>query len=143
MISENILVSQIGRRTILLFLLVTLQGCDIAQESVYILTETNQQDLLFSTRPSQASLFEALQLIAATHDTQCRQHIKRWDEWNCNGPMGTRVKLQKEPGKDRYVVVFTLVIGPIRPGNEFQDYVNEFINFMEVRFGNAVLFVAQ
>lgn len=120
-----------------------MQGCDVDQERVYILTETSREDLTFSTRPSQATLIEALQQFAATHDTRCRQHIKRWDNWYCTGPEGTRLTFLKNPCKDRYVVEFTLVIGPTRPVNEFQDYVNEFVSFMEVRFGNAVLFVAQ
>lgn len=140
---RDYLVSRIGRGVFVLVLFMAMQGCDVAQERVYILTETPQEDLTFDTRPGQAILIEALQQFAATHDTRCRQHIKRWDEWNCNGPKGTRVTFLKDPGKDRYVAEFTLVIGPNRPMNEFQDFVEEFVSFMNSRFGDAVLFVAQ
>ncbi len=135
--------SRIGQRAILLVLLMAMQGCDVAQERVYILTETHLEDLSFSTRPGQTTLIDALQQFSETHDTRCRQHVKRWDEWYCTGPNGTRVTFLKDPGKDRYVAEFTLVIGPNRPMHEFQEYVDEFVSFMNARFGDAVLFVAQ
>ena len=127
----------------MLFLFIAIQGCDVAQERVYILTETQQEDLSFDTRPSQTTLIDTLQQFAETHDTRCRQHIKRWDEWYCTGPNGTRLTFLKDRGKDRYVAEFTMVIDPQRPAQEFHDYVDEFVSFMNSRFGDAVLYVAQ
>lgn len=143
MASKKIPGSQVGQRTIVLLLLIVLQGCDIAQERVYILTDTFRDIPSFDIRPGQARLIDALQQFAVISDTRCRQHIKRWDEWYCTGPHGTRLTFLIDRGKDRYVAEFTLVIGPQRPSKEFHKYVDEFVNFMNTRFGDAVLYVAQ
>ena len=131
------------RGLIALFLLIAIQGCDIAQERVYILTESTRQDVLFDTKPNQATLVEALQLFAKTHSTRCRQHVKRWDEWSCNGPNGTRITFQKDRRKNRFVAEFTLVIRSDNSANEFHEYVEEFCEYMEARFDNAVLHIAR
>ena len=143
MARRDIPASRIGQRAILLVLLLAMQGCDVAQERVYILTETSQEDLSLDSRPSQAILIEALQQFAAIDDTRCRQHIKRWDEWSCNGPNGTRITFLKDRGKDRYVAEFTLVIGRNRAAKDFREYVDKIVRFMNTRFGDAVLYVAQ
>jgi hypothetical protein len=86
---RDILGPRIKRGTIVLLLFIAMQGCDIAQERVYIQTETSRDNLSFDTRPSQTTLIDTLQQFAETHDTRCRQHIKRWEEWYCTGPNGT------------------------------------------------------
>lgn len=114
---------------------LTLHGCEIAQERVHI---TIEDTALANAIPNQDALIEALQQFAESHDTRCRPHIKRVEEWSCQGPNRMHITFKEDLGKDRFVAEFTLVIYPEGTADEFHEYVNEFVGYMSTRFGEAV-----
>ncbi len=128
---------------LLLIPFFAFQGCDVAQDRVYIYTNSSQSGIAFNTNPTQAALIKALQKFAESHDTRCRQHVKRWDEWSCDGPGGIRITFEPDRGKDRYIGEFTLVTGSSHSAAELRHFVGQFAGFMDAQFGDAVLYVAE
>jgi len=95
---------------------------------------------LVYSRPAQADLIESMQDFAELHGSRCRQHVKRWDEWSCAGPHGMRITLQKERGKNRFLAEFTLVILEDGYADDYREYVDQFVGYMDAKFGDAVVY---
>ena len=124
-------------------LMLALQGCEVAQDRVYILTEPTADTAALSLGPTQANLIDALQDFSEDHDFQCRQHVKRWDEWSCAGPHSMRITFEPDRGKNRFVAEFTLVILSDDYPNDFRKFVNEFVEYMNTKFAGAVIHAAE
>lgn len=125
----------------LLACLLVLIGCEIAQNRVVVLISPANLSSAPNSLPNQAELTAALQEFARQSGSRCRQHVKRWDEWSCNGTDGTRITLEPDRGKNRFVAEFTLVIRYEAQQMEFDTFVDEFATFIEDRFPGAVLYL--
>lgn len=124
----------------LLGLLVLLSGCEVAQNRVYILLLPGSASAANSALPNQGELTEALQEFIQRHGGRCRQHVKRWDEWACNGPIDIRVTFEPDRGKDRCIADFSLVARTAQEQEKFDAFVDEFANAMEAKFPGAILY---
>ena len=50
-----------------------------------------------------------------------------------------RITLEPDRGKNRFVAEFTLIIRSDEYASDFREYVDEFVNYMDMRFGGAVV----
>jgi len=49
-------------------------------------------------------------------------------------------QLQKDRGKNRYVAEFTLVILQDDYADDYREYVDRFVGYVNARFGDAVVY---
>ena len=120
-------------------LMLLICGCEVAQESVFLNTEPINSDTKASSTPTQTELVEALQNFAEVNDFQCRQNVKRWDEWTCAGPHAMRITFEPDRGKNRFVAEFTLVIRSDEYARDYRRFVDHFVEDMKSRFGDFVV----
>jgi len=109
-------------------------GCEVARERVYLPVRSGSVSENLELAPTQRELTDALLAFASDRGFRCRQHVKRWDEYACNGPHDMRITFEPDRGKGRFVAEFTLVYRSTQEAADLDLTVDEFVRHMNARF---------
>ena len=111
-----------------------IAGCDVTQERRYLKVRPASLSDSIQVAPTQSQLVGALLEFASDQGFRCRQHVKRWDEYSCNGPQDMRITFEPDWGRDQFVVEFTLVTTSEESRAGLRETVEEFEKHMNTRF---------